>query len=54
VRGAIAHVSAFASRYRRELSTELLFLAAAPIHRLVKPLVPAGNRVRSALRGLRA
>ena len=54
LRSVIAHVSAFATRYRRELSTELLFLASTPLHRLAKPLAPAGTRVRAAWRGLRA
>jgi glycosyltransferase involved in cell wall biosynthesis len=53
-RSALAHVSAFAIRYRRELATELLFLVSTPLHRIARPLVPAGTRFRAALRGLRA
>jgi glycosyltransferase involved in cell wall biosynthesis len=54
LRSAHAHVSSFATRYRRELSIELLFLASTPFHRLLRPLLPAGTRLRSTWRGLRA
>jgi glycosyltransferase involved in cell wall biosynthesis len=51
--GCVAHFVSFTRRYRRELATELLFLACTPLHRLLRPLAPVGVRLRAALRGVR-
>lgn len=52
LRGTATHLWSFAARYHHELMTETLFLIFTPLQQLLRPLVPAGIRLRSAWRDL--
>jgi glycosyltransferase involved in cell wall biosynthesis len=50
VQGAMAHASAFVSRYRRELATELLFLLSMTVSWLAVPIASTAVRLRNSWR----